>query len=107
MTATLPCSRSGMVEFPLARRDEDVLYLGEGVRGIRPQLTAQARGLESAERRPIPHRRMRIDRDVARLDAPADPDSPTDIAGPDRTGQAELGVVRDSNRIGLVLEGDN
>src|SRR6516162_747926 len=47
--------------------NEHVLGLGEGVEGIRPQFPPQAGLLEAAERRPVPDRGVRVDRQVAGL----------------------------------------
>src|SRR5580704_19206271 len=58
----------------LVSRDEDVLGLGERVRGVRPELTAEAGLLEAAKRRPVPHRGMRVHRQVPALHRPGHPD---------------------------------
>src|SRR5262245_13840987 len=93
-TATRSVSRS--MDLPLGsgagggRRvggDEDVLDLGERVEGVGPQLPPQARALEPAERRPVPHRGMRVDRQVAALDPAGDPQRAAHVLGPDRAGQ--------------------
>ena len=60
--------------------------------------------LEPAERRPVAHRGVRVHRQVAGLDAARDPQRPADVAGPDRAGQAVLGVVGHRDRVGLVVE---
>ena len=60
--------------------------------------------LEPAERRRVAHRRVRVDRQRAGLDAARDPQRPAHVAGPDRPGQAVLGVVGHRDRVGLVVE---
>ncbi len=72
-----PSSRS--VHESLLRCDEDVLDLGEGVEGVGAELPADARLLEPAERRPVAHRRVRVDRQVAALDGPGDAQGPADV----------------------------
>ena len=86
------------------RRDEDVLDLGERVERVGTELAAEAGLLEAAERRRVAHRRVRVDRQVAGLDAAGDPQRAPDVAGPDRAGQAVLGVVGHPDRVGLVVE---
>src|SRR5271156_4531303 len=86
------------------RRDEDVLGLGERVGGVRPEFADEAGLLEAAERRPVPHRRMRVHRQVAAVHRPGPPDRAADLAGPDRAGQAVGRVVGDRHRLGLVGE---
>src|SRR6266498_4288700 len=102
ITATLSCKRFTSV--PLCG-DEHVLGLGEGRQGVRPQFPAEAGLLDAAERRPVPHRGMRVDRQLAGLDPTGDPHGTTDVLGPDRPGQAVLGVVGQPDGLGLVREG--
>ncbi len=82
----------------LVAGDEDVLLLGERVRRVRAELPAEAGLLEAAERRPVAHRRVRVDAEVAGLDPARDPQRPADVAGEDRAGQAVLGVVGEPRR---------
>src|SRR4051794_22495486 len=108
-TATLPASRpaGSAMSSPRAMsagRDEHVLGLGERQRCIRSELTAEAGGLEPAERSPVAHRRVGVDGKVSCLDASADADGAADVPRPDRAGQPELGVVRDANGVFLVVE---
>src|SRR3954454_22360363 len=51
----------------LVAGDEDVLLLGEGVRGVGAELAAETGLLEAAERRPVAHCRVRVDAEVAGL----------------------------------------
>src|SRR6266516_3525733 len=88
-------------------RDEDVLGFGEGKRRVRAELAAESGRLESAERRPVAHRRVRVHREVAGLDGAADPDRLADVTRPDRSGQPERAVVGDADRVGLVVERDD
>ena len=67
MTATLPSSRPAM-SAPSLVADEDVLLLGERVGRVRAELAPEARLLEATERRPVAHRRVRVDAEVAGLD---------------------------------------
>ncbi len=75
--------------------DEDVLGLGERVQGVRPQLAAEPGLLEAAERRPVAHGGVRVDRQVAGLDRPGHPQRAAQVCGPDRPGQPVRGVVGD------------
>src|SRR5215211_5603450 len=77
------------------RRQEHVLLVGERVQRVGSQLPAQPGLLEAAERRRVAHRRVAVDRQVARLDPARDPQRGTYVAGPDRPGQAVLTFVRD------------
>src|SRR6266704_100862 len=88
-------------------RDEDVLGFGEGKRRVRAELAAESGRLESAERRPVAHRRVRVHREVAGLDGAADPDRLADVTRPDRSGQPERAVVGDADHVGLVVERDD
>ncbi len=54
--------------------------------------------------RRVAHRGVRVDREVAGLDAARHPQRPADVAGPDRPGQAVLRVVGHPDRVGLVVE---
>src|SRR5438552_12989216 len=69
------------------RRDEQVLGLGEGIQGVRAELAAEPGLLEPAERRPVAHRGVRVDRQVARLHGPRDAHRAAHVLGPDRAGQ--------------------
>src|SRR3954471_7242605 len=104
-TAFLPSRRPGTVL--LLRRDEDVLGLGERERRVRTEFPAQPGRLEAAERRPVPHRGVRVDREVAGVDGARDADRPADVPRPDRAGEAELAVVGDADGVGLVVERDD
>src|SRR6266705_2795404 len=86
----------------LLRRNEHVLGLGERVGGVRAQLTAEARLLEAAERRPVAHRGMRVHRQVPGLHRAGDPDRPAHVAGPDGAGQAVGRVVGDGHGLRLI-----
>ena len=55
-----------------------------------PELAAEPGLLEAAERRRVAHRGVRVDRQVAGLDAAGDAQRAADVAGPDRAGQAVL-----------------
>src|ERR1700751_2516753 len=87
--------------------DEDVLGLGERVQRVRPQLAAQPGLLEAAERGPVAHGGMRVDRQIAGLDRPRHPQRAADVLRPDRPGQPVRGVVGDLHRLRLVLERDH
>src|SRR5690349_10055896 len=84
--------------------DKDVLGLGEGVQGVRPQLTAQPGLLEAAERGPVADGGMRVDRQVAGLDRPRHPERAAQVLRPDRPGQSVGSVIGDPHRVRLVLE---
>src|SRR4051812_14164094 len=110
-TATLPVSRSDAAAMTShlsrarsTRGDEDVLRFGERKRRIWAELPAETGRLEAPERRPVPHRRMRVHRQIAGLDAAADPKRAADVTRPDRSRQAEVAVVRDPDRVRLVVE---
>ena len=93
LRCVLPCSCHSSSSRRVSRGDEDVLLLGERVRGVRAELAAEAGLLEAAERRPVAHRGVRVDAEVAGLDAARDPQRPAEVAGEDRAGQPVLGVV--------------
>src|SRR6266568_1396058 len=96
--AVRPSSRGPVIELPsLVLGDEDVLLLGERVRRIRSEFPAEAGLLVAAERRPVPHRGVRIDAQVPGLDRSGDPQCTPDIAREDRTRQPVLGVVGKSD----------
>src|SRR5215218_7013916 len=89
------------------RRDEDVLLVRERVQCVGPQLAAQARLLEAPERRRVPHRRVAVHRQVARLDPARDAQGPAEVACPDRSRQPVLALVGDPDGVVLVVEGDD
>src|SRR5580658_7540592 len=66
------------------RTNEDVLHITEGVEGVRTELAADAGLLGAAERGPVAHRGVRVDREGAGLDGSSDPEGPPDVAGPQR-----------------------
>src|SRR3954449_8069728 len=66
--------------------DEDVLLLGERVGRVRSELPAETGLLVAAERGPVADRGVRVDRQVAGLDAPGHAQRPPDVAGEDRAG---------------------
>src|ERR1700712_332223 len=71
MTATLPSSRPAMcTPLPSLVADEHVLLLGERVRRVRTELTAEAGLLEPAERRPVADGGVRVHTEVAGLHGP-------------------------------------
>src|SRR4051794_37490729 len=111
MTATLPSSLPAMpclsVRSSSVRCEEDVLHVGERVQRIGPELAAEPRLLHPAERRPVPHRRVGVHRQVAGLDRPGHTERPPQVLGPDRAGQPVLGVVGQPDRLGLVVERDD
>src|SRR4051794_29206113 len=117
MTATRSWMRPATLMIPFGLRgltssttggsvgDEDVLLLGERHGGVRTELPAEAGLLVATERRPVADRRVRVDAEVAGLDAARDPQPATEVAGVDGAGEAVLGVVRLRDRVGLVVEG--
>src|SRR4051794_15535182 len=86
---------------------EHVLLVAEGVQRVGPELAAEAGLLEAAERRGVTHRRVAVDREVARLDAAGDAQGPAEVAGPDRPRQAVLALVCHADGVRLVLERDD
>src|SRR4051794_10447987 len=109
MTAVRSARRPGMAWLPVLWGSvvgvEDVLDLGEAVRCVGSQLTAQAGLLEPAEGRPVAHRRVRVDAQVAGLHGPRDPQRATEVARVDRAGEPEVAVVGQPHRVRLVVEG--
>src|SRR3954453_2324743 len=79
--------------------DEDVVHVGEGPQPVGPELAAEPRLLHPAERRSVPHRRVRVDRQVAGLHRAGHPERAADVSRPDRPGQPVLGVVRQPDRL--------
>ena len=88
------------------RREEDVLDLGVAVERVHPELAAEARLLEAAERRRDAHGRVRVDAEDAGLDRARDAERPRAVARPDRAGEPVRRVVREPDRVGLVVERD-
>src|SRR4249920_3294598 len=103
ITATLPSSRpmSGL------RGEEHRLDLRVAVERLHPELPTEARLLEAPERRLHAHGAVRVDRDHACLERPGDSQGPGTIARPDRARESVRGVVRDPDRVGLVVERDH
>src|ERR1051325_2000303 len=72
-TAVRPSMRPAMsvclslLSVPASVGDEDVLLLGERVRRVGAELAAEAGLLVAAERRPVAHRGVAVDRPVAGL----------------------------------------
>src|SRR6478735_6446879 len=87
---------------PASGGEKDVLDLGECVRGVRAEFAAEAGLFETSEGRPVAHRGVRVDRQVARLDAAGHSQREADVGGEDRAGQPVVRVVRLRNRIRLV-----
>src|SRR3954462_6244179 len=87
MTATFPSSlpATALPLTPVASLscEEDVLHVGERVQRVGPELAAEARLLHPAERRRVPHRRVRVHRQVAGVDRPGHPERPAEVLGPD------------------------
>src|SRR4051794_15642321 len=80
MTATLPSSLPATCPSSLSvGRDEDVLHVGEGPQRVGPELAAEPRLLHPAERRSVPHRRVRVDRQVAGLHRAGHPERAADV----------------------------
>src|SRR5581483_1035002 len=71
------------------------------------ELAAEAGLLVAAERDPGKRGERHVDADHARLDARGDAVPARGVAGPDRGEEAVLDVVRDPNRVLLVLERDD
>src|SRR3954454_19659839 len=110
MTAVRSARRPGMAWLPVLGSGsvmgvEDVLDLGEAVRCVGAQLTAQAGLLEPAEGRPVAHRRVRVDAQVAGLHGSRDPQRAPEVARVDRAGEPEVAVVGQPHRVRLVVEG--
>src|SRR6266487_1246135 len=84
MTATLP--PRPRTRHPLRRSeiggDEDVLDVGEAVQGVRAELPAEPGLLHPAERRAVPDRGVRVDRQGPGLDRPGHPDRPAHVVRP-------------------------
>src|SRR3954447_3679030 len=62
--SSLPATAPPLGPSPSLGCEEDVLHVGEGVQRVRPQLAAEAGLLHPAERRPVPHRGIRVHRQV-------------------------------------------
>src|SRR3954465_2224119 len=103
ITATRPSMRPATWSF-LSGRDEDVLLLGERIWRVRAELPAEAGHLVAAERRPVADARMAVHTEVARLDTARDPQCAAQAAGVDRPRQPVLRVVRQRDRLVLVVE---
>src|SRR5439155_12701396 len=88
----------------ILRVDEDVLHVGERGQRVRAEFAPEAGLLHAAERRPVPHRGVRVDAQRAGLDRPGHPQRPAQVAGPQRSGQPVLGVVGHPDRVRLALE---
>ena len=71
-----------------------------------PELAAEAGLLEAAERRRDADRAVRVDAEHAGLERARDAQGAGAVRGPDRAGQAVRRVVRDPDRVRLVVERD-
>src|SRR5436190_16261922 len=103
ITQTLPSSRPAMSGL---RRVEHVLDLAVALERVHAELTAEAALLHAAERRRRAYRRVRVDREDARLDRPGGAQGAPAVPRPDRAGEPVAGAVRDPHSLGLVRERD-
>src|SRR3954452_7730923 len=104
ITQTLPARRSPI---GFAGRVVDGLQLGIVIERVVPELPADARLLEAAERRGHADARVRVDRDHAGLDRARGAERLGAVPGPDRAAQPVDRVVRELDRVGLVVERDH
>src|SRR5262245_1901335 len=104
MTQTFPSSLPAMAAL---RRDDDALHLRVTVARVHAQLAAEPRLLEPAERRLDAYGRVRVDREHARVGPTRDAQRARSVAGPDRAREPVRRVVRDADRVGLVVELDD
>src|SRR5207248_5135039 len=86
-----------------ARRDEDALRLEVELERLEAELAAEAGLLVAAERDPREGRVRHVHAHGAGLDARREPQAARGIARPDRRHQPVLDVVRDPDRVLLVL----
>src|SRR5947207_7692269 len=90
-----------------AGRDEDALRLQIEVERLEPELAAEARLLVAAERDAGERRVRRVDPNRPGLDPAREAMAARGIARPHRRHQPVAHVVRDADRILLVLERDH
>src|SRR5690349_14001470 len=81
ITQTLPSSLPGI---SVLRCEVDVLDLAVAGEAVHPELAAEPAALEAAERRRHAHRRVRVDRDHARLDCARHAECAAAVLRPDR-----------------------
>src|ERR1700722_19106852 len=85
----------GLVSHHLVRdREQDGLEFGVGLDGGPPAFAAEP-GLPVAAERRVRLQLVPVDTDRARPDGLGHPERPLDVVGPDRGGEAVLGVVGD------------
>src|SRR5437764_6692924 len=110
-TGGCPGTETSLMPYSFRRGDscghEHVLELRVVLERVRAELASHTRLLEPAERRRDAHGRVRVDRDRPGLERPGDPERPRSVLRPDRAGEAVDRVVRDPDRVGLVVEGDD
>src|SRR5438067_12768048 len=110
-TGGCPGTETSLMPYSFRRGDscghEHVLELRVVLERVRAELASHSRLLEPAERRRDAHGRVRVDRDRPGLERPGDPERPRPVRRPDRPREAVDGVVRDADRVGLVVEGDD
>src|SRR5436189_3127332 len=87
--------------------DENALRLQVEVERLEPELAAEAGLLVAAERDAGERRVRRVDADRPGLDAAREAMAASGIARPHRRHQAVAHVVRDPDRVLLVLERDD
>src|SRR5215210_422171 len=101
ITTTLPSRRPTELT---VRGDVDVLDLGVALERVHPELAAEPRLLEPAERRRHANGCIRVDGEDAGFDRPRHPHGPSDVPGPDRPREPERRVIGDAHRVVLVFE---
>src|SRR5439155_3242802 len=110
-TGGCPGTETSLMPYSFRRGDscghEHVLELRVVLERVRAELASYTRLLETAERRRHPHRRVRVDRDRPGLERPGDAERARSVLRPDRAGEAVDRVIRDPDRVGLVLERDH
>src|SRR3954468_23087906 len=90
-----------------ARVDDDALRLEVELERLESELASEARLLVAPEWDPRKGRVRHVDAHRARLDPCGDPMAACGIAGPNGRHQPVLHVVREADRVLLVLEGDD
>src|SRR5260221_4664042 len=106
MTQTFP-SRRPLIEFLALRGDVDALDFRIALQRVHAELPAEARLLEAAERRRDAHGRVRVDAQHAALERARHAERASTVARPDRAGETIRRVIRDPDRVSLVLERDD
>src|SRR5918995_4976261 len=101
ITQTLPSRRPATSAL---RREEHRLDLGVALERLHSELAAEPRLLEAPERRRHPDRRVGIDAEDAGVDRACHPQRPGAVARPDRAREPVRRVVREPDRLRLVLE---